>query len=188
MRLFFIILFCLSLAAIEPLNLQVICIQLTKRNKKRHEELLSSITIIRKWNIPILCLLSQTFYFNIWCWYISTALLNWQAEALTQQRITTCKEHFCILVPLKKEERRLCSDFFAELCVTANVLWLHLWLLSSAEEYFPNLCFPSRMAEEARYYKECFHMHNSCPVQPGNINGLSLMPGRCWAGSPRCRN
>lgn len=79
MRFFFLLLW-LSLAETEPLNSLVICTQLTKRSQKlKHEELLCSTSVIRKWNIPIPYLLSQTFYFIICCWYISTTLLKWQA-------------------------------------------------------------------------------------------------------------
>lgn len=40
-----------------------------------------------------------------------------------------------MLVLPKKEERHLCSKFLAVLCITINVLWLHLQSLSSTEQY-----------------------------------------------------
>lgn len=105
-----------------------------------------------------------------------------------QCRFTTYKEYFCTLILPKNEERHFCSGLLAVLCVTANVLWLHFWLLFSTVQYFPNLHFSSRMAEEAPYEQGILFICTRAALwDPRNMNGLPWMPEKCWTGSPTCR-
>lgn len=105
-----------------------------------------------------------------------------------QCRFTTYKEYFCTLILPKNEERHFCSGLLAVLCVTANVLWLHFWLLFSTVQYFPNLHFSSRMAEEAPYEQGILFICTRAALwDPRNMNGLPRMPEKCWTGSPTCR-
>lgn len=111
-------------------------------------------------------------------------------------RITTCKENFCILVPPKNEGRRFCSNFSAAVCVNVNVPWLHLWLLSCnhrRQHFWQSSISQIHASPVERLWKHLitrnsFICTTATLCDPRNINGLPLMPGRCWIGSPRCRN
>lgn len=105
-----------------------------------------------------------------------------------QCRITTYKGYFCTLILPKNEERHLCSGFLAVLCVTDNVLWLHLWLLFSTVRYFPYLCFSSRMAEEAPYYKEFCSSAQELPYGTQEHEWLASNAREMLSRLPHIRN